>query len=119
MSCGVGRRRGSDLTLLWLWCRPVATTLIRPLAWELPYAAGTALKSKKQTKHLLSISGKRFLNRLSRSSPVAQCIEDPALSLQWLRSLLWCRFDPWPRELLFAVNMAKRINREISCSSLY
>ena len=32
MSCGVGH------TLLWLWHRLVATTLIRPLAWEPPYA---------------------------------------------------------------------------------
>ena len=40
MSCGAGRRRGSDLALLWLWHRPVATALIRPLAWETPYAAG-------------------------------------------------------------------------------
>ena len=24
-SCGVGRRRGSNLALLWLWRRPVAT----------------------------------------------------------------------------------------------
>ena len=32
--------------LLWLWCRPVAVALIRPLAWELPYATGAALKSK-------------------------------------------------------------------------
>ena len=30
--------------LLWLWCRPVATAPIRPLAWELPYAKGAALK---------------------------------------------------------------------------
>ena len=28
--------------LLWLWCRPVATALIGPLAWEPPYAAGAA-----------------------------------------------------------------------------
>jgi len=27
-----------------------ATAPIRPLAWELPYAAGTALKSKKKKK---------------------------------------------------------------------
>ena len=27
---------------------------------------------------------------------VAQPAKDPALSWQWLRSLLWCRFDPWP-----------------------
>ena len=44
VSCGVGRRRGSDLALLWLWRRPAATALIRPLAWEPPHAAGAALK---------------------------------------------------------------------------
>ena len=51
MSCGMGRRRGSDPALLWLWCRPVATAPIRPLAWEPPYAMGVALKrQKKKTK---------------------------------------------------------------------
>jgi len=34
--------------LLWLWCRPAAAALIRPIAWELPYAAGVALKRKKK-----------------------------------------------------------------------
>ena len=38
---------GSDPALLWLWCRPAAVAPIRPLAWEPPYAAGAALKSKK------------------------------------------------------------------------
>ena len=34
-----------------LWCRPAAITLIRPLAWESPYAVGAALKRpKKQNK---------------------------------------------------------------------
>ena len=33
-----------DLALLWLWRRPAATALIRPLAWEPPYAKGAALK---------------------------------------------------------------------------
>ena len=47
MSCGVGHRHGSDLALLWLWCRPVATALIQPIAWESPYAMGSALKIKK------------------------------------------------------------------------
>ena len=32
--------------LLWLWCRPAAVALIRPLAREPPYAVGAALKSK-------------------------------------------------------------------------
>ena len=48
MSCGVGHRRGSDLVLLWLWRRPVATALIQPLAWEPPYATPMALKRQKE-----------------------------------------------------------------------
>ena len=48
MSCGVGHRCGSDPTLLWQWCRPVATALVGPLAREPPYAAGAALKKKKR-----------------------------------------------------------------------
>ena len=35
-----------DPTLLWLWRRLPATALIRPLAWEPPYAVGAALKRK-------------------------------------------------------------------------
>ena len=51
MSCGVGCRRGSDPALLWLWHRPVATSLIRPLAWEPPYAAGAAQEMAKRQKN--------------------------------------------------------------------
>ena len=50
MSCGVGQRCGSDPKLLWLWCRPPAVALIQPLAWELPYVIGVALKRKKEKK---------------------------------------------------------------------
>ena len=50
MSCGVGRIRGSDPALLWLWCRLAAVALIGPLAWEPPYAAGAALKRQKTKK---------------------------------------------------------------------
>ena len=56
MSCGVGCRRDSDATLLWLRCRLAATAPIQPLAWEPPYAMGAALgktKKKKKTKHFL------------------------------------------------------------------
>ena len=49
VSCGVDHRHGSDLTLLWLWCRLAAAAPIRPLAWELPCAGGVALKRQKQT----------------------------------------------------------------------
>ena len=43
-SCNVGCL---DLALLWLWCRLAAVALILPLAEELPYPAGVALKRKK------------------------------------------------------------------------
>ena len=43
-----------DPVLLWLGCRLAATTLIQPLAWELPYAMDTALQNQKNktTTHL-------------------------------------------------------------------
>ena len=50
LSCGVGCRHGSDPTLLWLWCRPVATAPIQPLAWEPPYAVGAAQRNSKKTQ---------------------------------------------------------------------
>ena len=49
MSCGIGHRRGSDSKLLWLQLQ------FQTLAWELPFAAGVTLKSrkkKKKSKHL-------------------------------------------------------------------
>ena len=72
MTCGVGYRRDSDPTLLWLRCRPAATALIRPLAWELSYAAGAALKktkhknkNKKQSKCKTSHHRKKVFFSLS------------------------------------------------------
>ena len=54
MSCGVGCRRGSDPALLWLWRRLAATALIRPLAWEPPYASGAAQEMAKKKKKMKS-----------------------------------------------------------------
>ena len=47
MSCGVGRRCGWDTELLWLWYRLAAVAPNELLAWEPPYAASVALKSKQ------------------------------------------------------------------------
>ena len=47
MSYGVDRRHSSDPELLQLWQRGAATSPIRTLAWETPYAAGAALKKTK------------------------------------------------------------------------
>ena len=46
----VADRLGLDLALLWLWCRLAAVTLIRPLAWEPPYAVGAAIKKIAKKK---------------------------------------------------------------------
>ena len=51
MSCGAGCRHSSDPELL--WCRSAAAAPIRPLAWQLPYAMGVALKKEKKKKVLL------------------------------------------------------------------
>ena len=51
MSCGVGHRWGSDLVLLWLWHRPAAVALIRPLAWAPPDAIRVALTTKPTQTH--------------------------------------------------------------------
>ena len=50
VSCGVGRRHGLDLALLWLWGGPAAAALIGPLAWEPPYATEIKKKKKKKKK---------------------------------------------------------------------
>ena len=56
--CGVGHRCNSDPMLLWLWYRPAATAVIRPLAWEPPYAVAAALKRQKTKKR--KTKGKRM-----------------------------------------------------------
>ena len=50
MSCGVGRRCGSDPTLLWLRSRLAGTDLIQPLAWEPPYATQAAQEIAKRLR---------------------------------------------------------------------
>ena len=85
MSCGVGRRRSSDLVLLWLWCRPVAAALIRPLARELPWATGLALKRQKK-------------NQLTRALPKRVHILAPPSFLRMdSSSLLSMVFLVWKR----------------------
>ena len=48
MSCGLCWRCGLAPVLLWLWHKLAAAPPIEPLAWELPYAVGAALKNKKK-----------------------------------------------------------------------
>ena len=48
MSYDVGHRGSSGPELLWLWCRLAAAAPTGPLAWELLYTVGSALKKKKK-----------------------------------------------------------------------
>ena len=41
--------------MLWLWCRPAAAVLIRPLAQELPYAARVAIQRKNNNNLVLTV----------------------------------------------------------------
>ena len=69
VSCGVGCRCSSGPVLLWLWRRLVATALIRPLAWEPPYAMSVALKrQKKLVSHCYTPVPYVILNTNYRSS---------------------------------------------------
>ena len=66
-------------SLLWMWCRPAATAPIGPFTWELPYAAGVALKRKKINKEGMGVP------------TIAQWVKNPTAAA-WL---LWrCRFNP-------------------------
>ena len=78
MSCGIGCRHGLDLVLLWLWCRPVAAALIQPLAWELPYAEGTALKKQNKQK---------FILQFWRSDALNECLWTKIRCWKWNRML--------------------------------
>ena len=50
MRWGVAHRHGSDPELPWLWLRSAAAAPVQHLAWELLYAVGAALKSKRENK---------------------------------------------------------------------
>ena len=62
MRCGVGGRHSSDPALLWLWHKLAAVAPFQPLAQELPYAMGAALKKaeKKKRKKERKVTHKRI-----------------------------------------------------------
>ena len=56
MSYAVDCRHGLDPALLWLWCRPVATALIQPPAWEPSYAIGAVVKRQKKINYGIQLN---------------------------------------------------------------
>ena len=99
MSYGVGCRCGSDLALLWLWYRLAAAAPIRPLAWELPYAA-------------VSVMAQQLTNPTSTPEDAGSI---PGLVYElkiWCCRELWCRSKTWLRS-----HVAVAVAWASSCSS--
>ena len=85
-SFSTGHRCLLDPELLWLWHKPEAAAPIQPLAWELSYATGVAIKRKRKKernqrseevvhiqKQMLGILGIKHLTEgsLIQMSPVS------------------------------------------------
>ena len=90
MSCGVGHRLGSDLSLLWLWCRPAAVDPIRPLAWEPPYAV-SALPPPKKVIYIPtnSVGNFPFLHTLSNIYYFLMFFDDGFFLMAILTGVRW------------------------------
>ena len=73
MNCGVGHRCGSDLALLWLWCRLAVAAAVRPLTWEPPCAAPVALRNKtKQKNQQKQTNKKKYIKRKKDTSEIGE-----------------------------------------------
>ena len=96
--CGVGSRRSSDP--VWLWHRPAAVTPIGPLAWEIPYALGAALKGqKKKKKKKIQVHHLEFLfftNCRTQFSQIFATLRWPSLQFP-----IMCSFPSETRSTLF------------------
>ena len=75
VSCGVARRLGSDLALLWFWRSLAAVALIQPVAWEPPYAVGEALKIQKKKRR------KEKKKKLTEITQLCECFQDLLLDI--------------------------------------
>ena len=50
---------------------------------------------------------------------MGQWVTDPALSLQWLRLLMWCRFDPWPGNFYMLWVWPKKQKQKLNSEKLF
>lgn len=86
----VVHRQGLDPALLWLWLWlwPAAAALIRPLAWELPYAIGVVLKSKtKQNKTKQKTQKQKTKIHLNKTMPRPIKVKLPKTQNKILKTL--------------------------------
>ena len=100
--CGVDCRCSSDPAMLWLWSRAAAAAPIRPLAWELPYAAGAAFMEYKQTNRQNTGFGVRQTTT-RRHCIIYSKIFDPYKSSLWTLPTRICKIPitvllPWSME---------------------
>ena len=95
MSCGVGCRCSSDLVLLWLWHKPAAAALIRPLAWEPHIPQVQPLKPAKKKKRFpdsspLNVFLQRcwWLGRGRRECALTSWVDSLWTCLPWVTCIL-------------------------------
>ena len=67
--------------MLLLWCRLAATAPIGPLAWEHPYAVGTALKRQKGKKKE-KLSPYTIVTFMFYIQEARSCSEDTSLNTE-------------------------------------
>ena len=93
MSCGVGRRRGSDLALLWLWCRPVTTAPIGPLAWEPPYALGAAQEKAKIQKKKKRKKERKRKETKQKKNPAKSTRKKFLAHIQLIHAMMYSNYN--------------------------
>lgn len=77
------------------------------LKWLSPYSRLENAEVERTSTFGLLGSTAQNQDEEDRCFLKVQRVKDPALPLQWLGSLLWCGYHPWPRELPHAMMRQK------------
>ena len=68
----MGQRQGLDPVWLWVWCRPGATALIQPLAWEpTSICWGCGPKKTKKKKKKSKEIGSALIDSIQLTFPIS------------------------------------------------